>query len=203
MSPLPRLTPVLVPQLIAVLIALLVAGAAPSVADTEPRGVWPLHPQPEVVRGFDPPDVTWGSGHRGVDLRGSVGQAVRTGLAGRVSFVGTIAGVPVVVVDHGATRTTYQPVAASVRVGDEVSAGDVIGNLRWFGSHCLPAACLHWGLVEGDRYLDPLSIVGGPRPVRLLPLDGGAAPALRQTPLGPTPALAGWHGMTMPLLVLP
>lgn len=188
-------------RLIPLLVALLVAGAGPSVADVEPQGVWPLRPQPDVVRGFDPPDVSWGSGHRGVDLRGSVGQAVRTALAGRVSFVGVIAGVPMVVVDHGGTRTTYQPVAADVSVGDDVVAGDAIGTLRWFGTHCLPAACLHWGLIEGDRYLDPLSIVGGPRPVRLLPLDG-TAPALREVPLQ-TPALSGWLGMRMPLLVLP
>jgi murein DD-endopeptidase MepM/ murein hydrolase activator NlpD len=188
--------------LVPLLIALVVASAAPSIADVEPHGVWPLRPQPEVVRGFDPPEVTWGSGHRGVDLRGSIGQTVRSALAGRVSFVGTIAGVPVVVVDHGGTRTTYQPVAASVRVGDEVGAGGVIGTLGWFGSHCLPAACLHWGLVEGDRYLDPLTIVGGPRPVRLLPVDG-AGPVVRQVPVGQTPALSGWHGMRIPLLVLP
>lgn len=184
--------------MVPLLLALLVSGAGPSAADVEPHGVWPLRPQPEVVRGFDPPEVTWGSGHRGVDLRGSVGQAVRTALDGRVSFAGVIAGVPVVVVDHGATRTTYQPVAASARVGDEVDAGDAIGTLRWFGSHCLPAACLHWGLVQGDRYLDPLSLVGGPRPVRLLPLDGGGAPTVRTAP-----ALVGWHAMTMPLLLLP
>src|SRR3712207_6926505 len=38
----------------------------------DPAGVWPLRPRPEVVRGFDPPDVRWGSGHRGVDLAGDV-----------------------------------------------------------------------------------------------------------------------------------
>ncbi len=127
-----------------------------------------------MVRAFDPPEQIWGSGHRGVDLRGSLGQPVRTALAGRVSFVGVIAGISVVVVDHGSTRTTYQPVAATVRVGHEVAAGDPIGTLQWFGTHCLPAACLHWGLREGSRYLDPLMLVGGPQPVRLLPL--GFAP---------------------------
>jgi len=151
---------------------------APTAAATEPFGAWPLSPQPAVVRGFDPPEVTWGSGHRGVDLAGSVGQPVRAAVQGRISYVGSIAGVGVVVVDHGATRTTYQPVAARVEVGTVVATGAVIGVLRWYGTHCLPAACLHWGLVQGDRYLDPLTLVGGPSPVRLLPLEG--APALQR-----------------------
>lgn len=173
----------------------------PSVASaTEPRGQWPLRPRPEVVRSFDAPTVAWGSGHRGVDLQGAVGQAVRSALPGRVSFVGRIAGVGVVTVDHGATRTTYQPVSAEVTVGARVAAGAVLGRLEWFGTHCLPAACLHWALIDGDRYLDPLSMVGGPRPVRLLPL-GGPLPAgtplsrpsvLPQSTAAPLLALAPW-----------
>jgi murein DD-endopeptidase MepM/ murein hydrolase activator NlpD len=126
-----------------------------------------------VARGFEPPAETWAAGHRGVDLRATVGQPVRAALAGRIEFVGRIAGVAVVVVSHGRTRTTYQPVVATVDPGVEVAVGAVIGRVEWLGSHCLPASCLHWGLLDGDRYLDPLSLVGGgPRPVRLLPLDG-------------------------------
>lgn len=182
---------------LAALVSVILIAAAPAGADTEPHGVWPLRPQPEVVRGFDPPETTWGGGHRGVDLRGSVDQPVRTALAGRVAFVGVIAGVPMVVVDHGAVRTTYQPVAATVPVGTELAGGDVIGTLQWFGTHCLPAACLHWGLLEGDRYLDPLMLVGGPRPVRLLPLTGGS-PAPR-----PEPVRSGWPTMWVPALLSP
>ena len=152
------------------------SSAPASAAAAEPPGVWPLRPRPEVVHGFDPPEVRWGSGHRGVDLAGRVGQPVRTALAGTVSFAGRVAGLGVVVVDHGATRTTYQPVTASVGRGDVVGRGQVIGTLGWFGTHCLPAACLHWGVVTGETYLDPLSLVGGPRPVRLLPLSGAPSP---------------------------
>lgn len=154
-------------------LSVLLLLAAPSAAATtaEPQGRWPLSPRPEVVRAFDPPSVRWGSGHRGVDLRGTTGQPVRAALPGFVSFVGRIAGVGVVVVDHGETRTTYQPVEAEVRVGEEVRAGAVLGTLDWYGSHCLPDACLHWGLVRGETYLDPLGLVGGPSPVRLMPLQ--------------------------------
>ena len=132
-------------------------------------GVWPLQPQPEVVAGFDPPDDPWGAGHRGVDLLGVPGQAVHTALAGRVAYAGLLAGRGVVVVDHGETRTTYEPVAAVVAVGDVLAVGAVIGELQTVGSHCPPQACLHWGWLRGEVYLDPLGLVAG-GPVRLLPL---------------------------------
>ena len=149
-------------------------GPDPSASDSTPapgEGVWPLSPEPGVVFAFDPPTSRWGPGHRGVDLAGSVGQPVRAAQAGSVSFAGRIAGRGVVVVTHGAVRTTYEPVAATVAVGDEVGAGDPIGRLELLGSHCLPRACLHWGLLRGATYLDPLTLVGA-GPVRLLPWSG-------------------------------
>lgn len=136
----------------------------------DPVGVWPLVPEPDVVRDFDPPAQKWGSGHRGVDLRGRVGQPVRSALAGRVSYAGRLAGRGVVAVTHpDGTRTTYEPVAARVRVGQQVPKGGRIGVLERAGSHCSPSACLHWGWLRGETYLDPLDLVGG-GPVRLLPL---------------------------------
>jgi murein DD-endopeptidase MepM/ murein hydrolase activator NlpD len=157
-----------------VLLLLAVLTAAPGgarAAGVAPSGpaVWPLDPPPTVVRRFDPPDTPWGAGHRGVDLLGRPGQQVRTALAGTVTFAGTLAGRGVVVVSHGATRTTYEPVAASVHVGDVLPTGGVLGTLETGLSHCFPRTCLHWGLLEGERYLDPLTLLGF-GPVRLLPL---------------------------------
>jgi murein DD-endopeptidase MepM/ murein hydrolase activator NlpD len=136
---------------------------------------------PTVVRGFEPPSTVWGPGHRGVDLAGSVGQVVHTALAGRVTYAGELAGRGVVVVDHGSTRTTYEPVAATVRVGDDLARGQPLGTLELAGSHCAPAACLHWGWKRGSTYLDPLLLVGG-GPIVLLPLWGGDVPALVPLP---------------------
>jgi murein DD-endopeptidase MepM/ murein hydrolase activator NlpD len=173
---------------------LCVLTAAPSSAETVPaparQGVWPLSPRPQVLSGFDPPATTWGAGHRGVDLLGHAGQPVHASLGGTVTFAGTIAGRGVVVVDHGGVRTTYEPVSASLAVGDPVGRGGVIGTLQRAGSHCFPRACLHWGLLRGDTYLNPLTLVGA-GPIRLLPLDGGlvgptgpAAPALSSRSVG-------------------
>ncbi len=132
-------------------------------------GVWPLTPAPTVLAGFDPPGQPWEAGHRGVDLAGSAGQSVRAALAGTVRFAGRIAGRGVVVVDHGDTRSTYEPVDAAVAVGAPVATGQAVGTLALAGGHCLPRACLHWGLLRGETYLDPLSLIGGGS-VRLLPL---------------------------------
>ena len=149
-----------------------VAGSAVSGPGPAARlGGWPLRPEPEVVSGFAPPPVAWAAGHRGVDLLGRPGQQVRAARPGTVTFAGRIAGRGVVVVSHGDTRTTYEPVTASVARGDLVAQGAVLGRLELLGSHCLPRACLHWGLIRGETYLDPLTLVGR-GPVRLLPWAG-------------------------------
>ena len=154
---------------LAVLLGLLGCPHGAVAAEEDPVGVWPLQPDPEVVRGFDPPEVVWGSGHRGVDLLGSPGQAVHAALAGTITFAGVLAGRGVVVVDHGETRTTYEPVTASLDRGAAVARGAVIGTLETAGSHCPPRSCLHWGWKRGEDYLDPLRLVGAGA-VRLLPL---------------------------------
>lgn len=143
----------------------------PSSQPSYPTGVWPLSPRPAVVSGFDPPDSRYGAGHRGVDLEGRPGQPVLAAAGGTVTFAGSLAGRGVVVVSHGATRTTYEPVRSEVAVGDAVAAGQVIGTLQATAGHCWPATCLHWGLIEGETYLNPLTLVGA-GPVRLLPLSG-------------------------------
>lgn len=136
--------------------------------------VWPLEPQPVVLARFDPPHDRWGAGHRGVDLAGSAGQPVRSAGDGVVSFAGMLGGRGVVTVSHGAFRTTYLPVDADVFVGRHVRAGQVIGTLAVIGGHCLPRICLHWGLLRGSTYLDPLTLVGA-GPVRLLPDVGSSS----------------------------
>lgn len=144
-------------------------GTTRASADTDPVGTWPLRPEPAVVHDFDPPDSPYGAGHRGVDLLGRTGQRVHAALAGTVTYAGLLAGRGVVVVGHGATRTTYEPVTASVVVGQPLARGEPIGALELSGSHCFPRACLHWGWLAGTTYLDPLRLVGT-GPVRLLPL---------------------------------
>ena len=133
---------------------------------------WPVTP-PSVVRRFDPPPRPWLAGHRGVDLSATPSAVVRAAGAGTVVYAGVIAGRGVVSVAHpGGLRTTYEPVTSELHAGDVVGAGAVLGRLDLGHPGCPAAACLHWGLRQGDRYLDPLALLGLGR-VRLLPLSPG------------------------------
>jgi murein DD-endopeptidase MepM/ murein hydrolase activator NlpD len=140
-------------------------------APGSPAGwVWPLASTPSVVRPFEPPNRRWEPGHRGVDLLASAGQEVRSPEAGEVAFASSIAGRGVVVVRHGGgLRSTFEPVRGSVPVGTKVAKGEAIGRLTDDRSHCAPLTCLHWGVVRGRDYLDPLAFLGR-TPVVLLPL---------------------------------
>ena len=111
-----------------------------------------------VTRGFDPPDQVWLPGHRGVDLAGYEGQEVLAAMDGMVHFAGMVATRPVISLRHGDLSTTYEPVEATVAAGEWVAAGQVIGHLI-AGHPCPVSACLHWGLKQGETYLDPLSLV--------------------------------------------
>lgn len=164
-------------RIFATTLATITLAAAPSASAVQPDGpwVWPLvGGGAAVVRGFDPPAQPWEAGHRGVDLLGAEHQTVRAAGAGIVTYAGPVAGVGVVTVTHGELRTTYQPVRPTVSVGERVTAGDQIGTLLRAGSHCPPSACLHWGLLRGDVYLDPLGLVHRAGRPRLLPLGDRA-----------------------------
>lgn len=153
------------------------AGAAPTAAGTAPATApgwrWPLDPQPTVLARFEAPAGPFAAGHRGVDLAASVGQRVLAAGPGRVAFSGTVAGKPVVSIDHaGGLRTTYEPVLGEVSARDRVAAGEPVGRVAGTPGHCLPVTCLHWGLRTGPgltSYQDPLSLLGV-LPVRLLPV---------------------------------
>ena len=132
--------------------------------------VWPLTPEPEVARPFDAPRRRWEPGHRGVDLRASVGQEVRSPAAGEVAFAARLAGRSVLVVRHpGGLRSTFEPVMGSLPVGSPVAPGEAIGLVTDESTHCDPATCLHWGVLRERQYLDPLTFLGR-APVILLPL---------------------------------
>ncbi|HEY9483533.1 MAG TPA: M23 family metallopeptidase [Micromonosporaceae bacterium] len=135
----------------------------PSVTPAARAFVWPLAGVPVVVGAFDPPAEPWLPGHRGVDLAATLGQSVYAAGAGTVSFAGRVGGIGVVSITHpDGLRTTYEPVAGSVHTGDRVAMGTPIGTIDARLAHCPPgpAACLHWGLIRGGAYLDPLILLG-------------------------------------------
>ncbi|MFI8826452.1 M23 family metallopeptidase [Streptomyces sp. NPDC053431] len=137
--------------------------------------VWPLGPpRPDILRGWQPPPGPYAAGHRGVDLAAPPGTPVLAPAAGTVTFAGPVGGRGVLVVTLSGTgapplRTTYGPVDPLVPAGTPVRPGDVLARVAP-GGHC-PESCLHWGLLRGDTYLNPLTLMRT-GPSRLLPVRG-------------------------------
>ncbi|MEV7584917.1 M23 family metallopeptidase [Streptomyces erythrochromogenes] len=158
------------------LLSLLLAALALPPAPPSPQAgsagppVRPLPAPLAVVRWWDPPPTPYAAGHRGVDLAAPVGAELRAVAAGRVHHAGQVAGRGVLslALPNG-LRTTYEPVRPLVAEGEEVAAGQVVAVLTE-GSHC-PEPCLHWGLLSGEAYLNPLALLARPTP-RLLPGTG-------------------------------
>ena len=142
---------------------LLIAGTAAADA------CWLPPVDAPVVDPFRPPPCAWCAGNRGLEYGTAGGTVVRAVAAGEVTFSGTVAGERYVVVRHAdGRRATYGGLAgSSLRTGDVVAARGVIGTTE---GH------LHFGLREGDVYLDPAPLLGRlvGRP-RLVPVNGTAA----------------------------
>jgi len=132
---------------------------------------WPVTPV-RITGWFDRPDQVWSAGHRGIDLELRPGSLIRSIGSGQVAFVGIVAGTPVIAIEHPGTglRSTYQPVDPTVKMGDTVTQGALIGSLAaplarseeggidGAGGHC-DGRCLHLGIRGRNGYVDPLSIL--------------------------------------------
>ena len=143
-----------------------------------------------IVRGFEASAGTYGPGHRGVDVGGRMGEAVRAPAGGRVEFAGPVAGVTWVslLVAPGVTVTVGPLLDAQVAAGQRVRALAPVGRLGpghgpalgpGHGPAPAPAygMALHLGLRVDGVYVDPLPyLLDRPRP-RLAPLPrpGGLA----------------------------
>ncbi len=126
-----------------------------------------------LLQAFVAPPQPWSSGHRGIDLAVDEGGTVLAPAAGAVTVAGRVVDRGVVTIAHpDGRRSSLEPVSASVVVGQEVGAGDPVGTLADERSHCSPV-CLHWGVREGDDYVDPLALLPGGGPIVLLPEGGG------------------------------
>jgi murein DD-endopeptidase MepM/ murein hydrolase activator NlpD len=173
------------PLVVLAALVLIVAGAAPASAAPvgwpAPPGRWehPLLPPTRVVAPADLPAADWLPGHRGVDLAGG-GTAVAAVADGTVVFAGPVAGRPVVSIDHGGGLvSSYDPVAPSVAAGQRVVRGQVVGSLdpeHLAASHCAPVLCLHLGARRDGVYIDPMLLLGPPRPSVLKPWGGLTRP---------------------------
>lgn len=136
------------------------------------RWRWPVHVRAPVLRPFVAPASTWGAGHRGLDVATVAGASVLAVEGGRVSHAGVIAGRGTVSVEHpDGLVSTYEPVTATVRIGDVLTVGDTLGLVEpgTVSSHCGARACLHLGARRGEGYVDPWPLLVGGE-LALLPL---------------------------------
>ncbi len=130
---------------------------------------WVPPVQPMIIeRFFEPPPAPYSAGNRGVDIETYPGAPVRSPQDGIVFFSGKIANVGIVSINHDNLKTTFQPIKPIVKAGQFVRRNQIIGYVSEAGSHCEPRTCLHWGLVEEKRYLNPLSVLNSK--ARLLPI---------------------------------
>lgn len=124
---------------------------------------------------FDPPPQPWNAGHRGIDLYASPAGEVYSPGSGVVVFASYVVNRPVLSIELDVgLRSSMEPVANLVEVGQRVRKGDLVGTVDDApdAGHCEPDWCVHWGLRRGDDYVNPLDWLTGYGPIRLLPLRG-------------------------------
>ncbi len=99
--------------------------------------------------------------HLGVDFAGKEGQEVKAVTRGTVtSYVKDPLWGGVIEVDHGVgVVTRYCGVSATVKVGDKVEAGQVIGKLQTIPCECAQSAHLHLEMIVDGTPIDPVAAI--------------------------------------------
>jgi murein DD-endopeptidase MepM/ murein hydrolase activator NlpD len=203
--------------LLALVAAPLPAGAEPFVSPTpgfsSSAAPGPVRYQApvagEVLRSFDAPETSFGTGHRGVDLAATPGTGIRAAGDGIVTFAGRVADTRWVAIDHGdGIVTSYGPLdPRTVDAGRAVRRGELLGTLA-AGGHGLAGhdRGLHWGARRAGHYIDPLGLlqVGIPRPSLVGP-GGWRGSAMVVQPYDPWQGggPGGWRTSASPVAIRP
>jgi hypothetical protein len=156
------------------------------------RWTWPV--TGAIVRGFDPPDNPYGSGHRGIDIAAAVGSVVVAPDDGVVTFAGKVGGRLFLTIDHGGgiSSTCSWLTSVLVHKNDRVTRGQPVATTGW-GHPDLPMPQLHFGVRSDGTYVDPMAFLGPLSVVgliRLAPLGSNQTAALGATAVGRMTGLA-------------
>lgn len=140
---------------------------------------------------------TFGPGHRGLDYSVPAGTTVRVAGAGRVSFVGNVAGNLSVSVEHGGGwQTSYSFLSAPIVAIDEsVKDGQPVALSGPGHQGGRPA--LHFALRKGERYVDP-ALFMAERAHLVTPPEAGIDHSSGMTGRGSTPGRAAGRPGRLP-----
>ena len=99
--------------------------------------------------------------HLGADFAGKEGQEVKAVTGGTVkSYVKDPLWGGVIEIDHGVgVVTRYCGVTASVKIGDKVEMGQVIGKLQTIPCECAQSAHLHLEMIVDGTPIDPVAAI--------------------------------------------
>lgn len=135
------------------MISLLAGAALFSPSSLAPIVSWPIagyiHRVPVI------PNPNWLPGHRGIDLVPWHSELVFAPVTGEVTWVGKVdfeAGITIQ--DDVGRKHSLMQMESDLRAGDFVERGEVIGVISP-SAHCDGKPCVHWGVREGGRYIDP------------------------------------------------
>jgi murein DD-endopeptidase MepM/ murein hydrolase activator NlpD len=156
--------------------ALLAVGLAARPVAAAGDWAWPV--VGPVIRGFDPPDSPYGSGHRGIDIAASIGTVVVAPAPGTVTFAGPVGGRLFLTIDHGGGLLSSDSFVSGllVRKGEVVARGQAVARSgEGHAGEEIPH--LHFGVRLGGAYVDPLDYLAPPSVsgyIRLAPLSDAA-----------------------------
>jgi hypothetical protein len=131
--------------------------------------------------------------HRGIDVAGSEGSAVRAPASGTVTFAGSLPtygrGVTIATAD-GYAVTLVHLGSIGVAKGDAVGEGASIGTMGWSGDAEHPVPSVHVGVrvaSQAEGYVDPLGLlpprsIPAPAPPPVQSPAPVAAPSAATTP---------------------
>jgi hypothetical protein len=170
----------------------VMAVSLPSLARAGVPWHWPV--TGAIVRGFDPPDDPYGSGHRGIDIATAVGTVVLAPADGVVTFAGKVGGRLFLTIDHGGgiSSTCSWLTSVLVRKNDHVVRGQAVATTGW-GHADLPIPHLHFGVRKDGTYVDPMTFLAAlsvTTLIRLAPLNVDASAPLGASAVGRMAGLA-------------
>ncbi|MEN9713988.1 MAG: hypothetical protein RLZZ164_652 [Actinomycetota bacterium] len=133
-----------------------------------------LEPPIALIHHYWLPNGDYSAGHRGIDYRVSLGQAIFAPTPARVWFVGKVVDRPVVSLRTSSGELIeFEPACSDLVAGALVAAGQPIARVcdasAGYAQHCQRMRCLHYSLRNAEGYLSPQLRLNQLAPTALLP----------------------------------